>query len=123
MLLNEMKPGLAYNVVEKGDSPATKTFVTSVEIDGAEFEGSGASKKLSKTACARAALSKIFGINFTPGGGGTTLPSGAAEGSGDGKEDGLVPGRLQEMFILLRREATHLLDHYSAHLRERACIN
>ena len=42
MLLNELKPGLKYEIGEcGGDSPATKRFVISVVIDGQTFEGSG----------------------------------------------------------------------------------
>ncbi len=31
MLLNELKPGLVYSIAEKGDSPAVKKFVCTVE--------------------------------------------------------------------------------------------
>lgn len=37
-----------------------------VSIGGQIFEGSGASKKLSKQACAKAALTKLYNISFTP---------------------------------------------------------
>ena len=79
MLLNELKPGLKYETGEcGGDSPATKRFVISglflclhflkfslqrtfhfylVVVDGSQsFEGTGASKKLAKQACARYVL-------------------------------------------------------------------
>ena len=79
MLLNELKPGLKYETGEcGGDSPATKRFVISglflclhflkfslqrifhfylVVVDGSQsFEGTGASKKLAKQACARYAV-------------------------------------------------------------------
>ena len=47
MLLNELKPGLKYEIGEcGGDSPATKRFVISVVIDGQTFEGSGEFVKL-----------------------------------------------------------------------------
>ena len=92
MLLNELKPGLKYEIGEcGGDSPATKRFVISVVIDGQTFEGSGelvkkiaifgkfrqndlhiffflgASKKLAKQACARMALTALYNLTFTPG--------------------------------------------------------
>ena len=42
MLLNELKPGLKYEIGEcGGDSPATKRFVISVLIDDKTYEGSG----------------------------------------------------------------------------------
>lgn len=67
MLLNELKPGLKYEVEECGDSPATKRFVMTVSIDNHTFEGSGASKKLAKQACARMALTTLYNFSFTPG--------------------------------------------------------
>ncbi len=92
MLLNELKPGLAYEVRECGESPSTKRFVMTVTVeDGGEtFEGSGASKKLAKQACARAALTKLYNMSFTPhmsGGSG----NGAADILGRGDQQ-LVPG-------------------------------
>ena len=61
MMLNEMKPGLIYDVRESGESPATKRFIMTVTIPdtGETFEGSGASKKQAKQACARSALTKV----------------------------------------------------------------
>ena len=50
-----------------GESPATKRFVMTVTIDGQTFEGSGASKKLAKQACARMALTALYNLSFTPG--------------------------------------------------------
>jgi dsRNA-specific ribonuclease len=67
MLLNEMRPGLKYEVQECGDSPATKKFVMIVSVDDQTFEGYGASKKLAKQACARMALTALFNLSFTPG--------------------------------------------------------
>ena len=64
MSLNELKPGLTYECSETGASAATKRFVTTVTVDNIKFEGTGSSKKFSKQACARAALSKLYGVNF-----------------------------------------------------------
>ena len=64
MSLNELKPGLAYECSETGATAATKRFVTTVTVDNIKFEGTGSSKKFSKQACARAALSKLYGVNF-----------------------------------------------------------
>lgn len=86
MLLNELKPGLTYDVSESGDSPATKRFIYKVKIDEQVFEGSGASKKLAKRAAARGALTKLYNLNFTP-----QLPSGAA-GTGAGGSEAVIPG-------------------------------
>ncbi|XP_040570565.1 double-stranded RNA-specific editase 1 [Lepeophtheirus salmonis] len=66
MLLNELRPGLIFEVKECGDSPVTKRFIMNVECDGQIFEGSGASKKLAKHATARAALTKLYNMTFTP---------------------------------------------------------
>ena len=82
MLLNELKPGLNYDVSESGDSPATKRFIYKVKVDEEVFEGSGASKKLAKRAAARAALTKLYNLNFTP-----QIPAGGPAAGED-----LVPG-------------------------------
>ncbi len=37
-----------------------------VKVDDQDFEGSGASKKLAKQACARMALTSLFNLSFTP---------------------------------------------------------
>jgi len=64
MSLNELKPGLTFACTET-ETGTGKKFTTTVTVDGSKFEGVGSSKKLSKQACARAALSKLFGANFT----------------------------------------------------------
>jgi len=66
MMLNELKPGIAYECNESGESPATKRFTMKVTVDGHVFEGSGASKKLAKQASARSAMNKLFNVSFTP---------------------------------------------------------
>ena len=37
-----------------------------VHVDGEKYEGSGASKKMAKHACARSALTKLYHMSFTP---------------------------------------------------------
>ena len=37
-----------------------------VNVDGEKYEGSGASKKMAKHACARSALTKLYHMSFTP---------------------------------------------------------
>lgn len=64
-LLNELKPGLEYRCIsEKGEQ--YNKFVMEVIVDNERFEGSGPSKKLAKTAAAKAVLAKIFSISFSP---------------------------------------------------------
>jgi len=64
MILNEHKPGLKYELVaEKGENHA-KVFDVAVTIDGQRFEGSARNKKLAKSRCAQAALTKLFGMDF-----------------------------------------------------------
>lgn len=93
MLLNELKPALKYECEECGDSPATKRFVMTVTVDDRTFEGSGASKKLAKQACARMALTALYNMSFTPG---LLAADNAGGSSGDEKsadeKDQLVPG-------------------------------
>ena len=37
-----------------------------VQVEAEKYEGSGASKKMAKHACARAALTKLYNMSFTP---------------------------------------------------------
>ena len=64
-----------------------------IKVDGQSFEGSGASKKLSKQACARAALTKLYNISFTPL---LLVPEGTSTANMDtsnGSGQELVPGK------------------------------
>uniref|UniRef100_A0A1B6EQA6 DRBM domain-containing protein n=2 Tax=Cuerna arida TaxID=1464854 RepID=A0A1B6EQA6_9HEMI len=63
MILNEMRPGLKYECTSSSGESYAK-FTMSVCIDGKTFEGTGPSKKLAKTAAARAALSTLYDFNF-----------------------------------------------------------
>lgn len=64
-LLNELKPGLEFRCIsEKGEQ--YNKFVMEVYVDNERFEGSGQSKKLAKTAAAKAVLAKIFNISYSP---------------------------------------------------------
>ncbi|XP_054260675.1 double-stranded RNA-specific editase Adar isoform X2 [Macrosteles quadrilineatus] len=63
MILNEMRPGLKYECTSSSGEAYAK-FTMSVCIDGRTFEGTGPSKKLAKTAAARAALSTLYDFNF-----------------------------------------------------------
>ncbi len=95
MLLNELKPGLKYEVEECGHSPATKRFVMTVTIDGQPFEGSGASKKLAKQACARMALTALYNLSFTPG---LISSEGQENDKNADEKDQLVPGNIFSQF-------------------------
>ena len=79
MTLNEMRPGLSFECSESGTSPATKRFTMKVIIEGREFDGSGASKKLAKQAAARAALTQLYNMNFTPMTGDNSTPGSAGK--------------------------------------------
>ena len=73
-----------------GESPATKRFVMTVTIDGKSYEGSGASKKLAKQACARMALTALYNLSFTPG----LQADNGENGSGqDSDKNNFVPGK------------------------------
>jgi len=92
MLLNELRPGLKYEVEECGESPATKRFVMTVVIDGKPYEGSGASKKLAKQACARMALTALYNLSFTPGLMGNNADNGEHGDGPDSDKNNFVPG-------------------------------
>lgn len=66
MMLNELRPGLRFDCSEANDLHTTKRFVMKVRVEDDVFEGSGASKKQAKQACARAALTKLYNVSFTP---------------------------------------------------------
>ena len=68
-----------------------------VSVDEKSFEGSGASKKLAKQACARMALTALFNLSFTPllidpesNKATANMDGDQQDGSGD---EQLVPGR------------------------------
>ncbi|XP_035668351.1 LOW QUALITY PROTEIN: double-stranded RNA-specific editase 1-like [Branchiostoma floridae] len=66
MILNELRPGLKYELVSETGESHAKNFVMAVTIDGRTCEGSGRSKKLAKIRAAQAALQEIFNYQFTP---------------------------------------------------------
>ena len=41
MLLNELRPGLVYEVGESCETPVTKRFIMTVQVEEQTFEGSG----------------------------------------------------------------------------------
>ena len=65
MILNEMRPGLKYDFVSESGESHSKHFCMAVEVDGHRFEGSGRNKKIAKSRAAQAALSKVFGLEFS----------------------------------------------------------
>jgi len=89
MILNELRTGLKYECTESGDTPTTKRFIMIVNVDGEKYEGSGASKKMAKHACARAALTKLYNMSFTPHMPGRSVASSAEDNL---TKDDIVPG-------------------------------
>ncbi|KAF0300570.1 Double-stranded RNA-specific editase 1 [Amphibalanus amphitrite] len=63
-LLNELRPGLKYDLEEESGEPHAKKFSMSVLVDGEKFDGVGPSKRLGKAAAAKAALSKLYNYSF-----------------------------------------------------------
>ncbi|KAL8621759.1 hypothetical protein ACOMHN_061894 [Nucella lapillus] len=81
MVLNEMRPGLKYEFVSEVGESHSKSFQMAVEVEGRRFEGSGRNKKMAKSRAAQAALSQVFGLEFSfePG----TLPVQGGDEGGD----------------------------------------
>lgn len=60
VLLNELHPGLTYNLVEENAADPSQRFRMSVEVNCKTYEGTGQKKKLAKTNAARAVLSALY---------------------------------------------------------------
>lgn len=59
-LLNELKPGVKYNVIEQLGPPHAPVFKVAVEIDGQAYIGLGGSKKIAKCKAAEIALQSFI---------------------------------------------------------------
>lgn len=65
MLLNEIHPGLVYNLMEENFTNPTQRFRMSVDINGTVYEGTGQNKKQAKAAAARAVLCNLYNVSFS----------------------------------------------------------
>lgn len=74
-VLNEILPGIKYDIVSETGQSHCKTFVMSVNLEGRIFEGSGRNKKLAKIRAAQAALETVYNIVFPTGPGKEAVPS------------------------------------------------
>lgn len=66
MQLNELKPGLKYEVESQEGPPHAPVFVVSVQVNEQKFTGKGQSKQLAKHAAAQAALASFVQFRNTP---------------------------------------------------------
>ncbi|XP_065353126.1 double-stranded RNA-specific editase Adar isoform X2 [Cloeon dipterum] len=64
-ILNELVPGTKFECVGESGEANTK-FTMAVTVEGQVFKGAGPSKKLGKAAAAKAALLKLYNLNFSP---------------------------------------------------------
>ena len=62
--MGEVRPDAIYTLMDETGDPLHPMFVISVMLDGETFYGSGVSKKLAKGRAARAALRKIYNLEF-----------------------------------------------------------
>ncbi len=60
MQLNEMKPGLEFQLVQQWGPVHAPVFQMSVEVNGQVFQGEGPSKKKAKLTCAEKALTSFL---------------------------------------------------------------
>lgn len=65
MLLNEIHPGLVYQLKEENSSAPSQRFRMAVEVNGKIYEGTGQNKKLAKAAAARAVLSTLYNVSYS----------------------------------------------------------
>lgn len=61
-LLNELRQGVTYRLLEQSGEPHAKSFTFRVIVDEQIFEGTGSSKKLAKAAVAQKVLNDLHGI-------------------------------------------------------------
>lgn len=61
-LLNELRQGVQYRLLEQSGEPHAKTFTFRVIVDEQIFEGTGSSKKLAKASVAQKVLNELHGI-------------------------------------------------------------
>lgn len=59
-VLNELRVGLKYDVLEQSGPSHAPMFTVSVEVDGQKYTGSGRSKKIAKCKAAEAALKSFI---------------------------------------------------------------
>ncbi|XP_012257982.2 interleukin enhancer-binding factor 3-like [Athalia rosae] len=64
MLLNQMKPGLAYVEVNRVGNPPNTMFTLAVEIDGIDYNGTAKNKKDAKKMAAKTALTALYGLVY-----------------------------------------------------------
>ncbi|RVE75030.1 hypothetical protein OJAV_G00012700 [Oryzias javanicus] len=62
MALNELRPGLRYDLVSESGESHAKNFVVSLAVDHRTFQGSGRNKRLAKARAALAALQALFNL-------------------------------------------------------------
>lgn len=65
MLLNEIHPGLEYQLKDENSSIPSQRFRITVQVNGETYEGTGQNKKLAKTAAARAVLCNLYNVSFS----------------------------------------------------------
>ncbi|KAG1671843.1 Double-stranded RNA-specific editase 1 [Nymphon striatum] len=65
MLLNELHPGLEFNLMSEAGDPHQKNFTMCVEYQGESYIGNGNNKKLAKAAAASKLLSEKFHVNVS----------------------------------------------------------
>lgn len=63
-LLNEIRGGIVYNLVERLGSPPNTVFVLGAEVEGRTFNGMGKNKKDAKKNCAMEILKHLHNIVY-----------------------------------------------------------
>ena len=63
MTLNELKPGLKYELVGETGQSHSKNFIMSVQVDDKVFQGYARNKKIAKARAAQAALAALYNMS------------------------------------------------------------
>ena len=75
MTLNELKPGLKYELVGETGQSHSKNFIMSVQVDDQAFQGFARNKKLAKARAAQAALAALYNMSPSTAPGLQPVPS------------------------------------------------
>ncbi|XP_024120986.1 double-stranded RNA-specific editase 1 isoform X3 [Oryzias melastigma] len=115
MMLNEMRPGLRYDLVSESGESHAKNFVVSLTVDDQTFQGSGRNKRLAKARAALAALQVLFNLQPERGLSRQPIPQ-------DGPQLHLPQVLADAVSRLVLQKFSQLLDNFTSPLAQRKAL-